>query len=1097
MSTRRPSSEPAVPPEDETTLPEEWNPDATPYVEGYDVAPDTVPPMVGVGVPAVVAVVPTRNPGPWLETTLAALAAQEYANLTTLVVDAGSVSDPTERVADVLPGAFVKRVPRGTFATAANAALGTIEGAAFFLFLHDDAELGAGAVQAMVEEAFRSNAGVVGAKLVDWDHPDHLRSMGGSVDKFGFSWPIAEPGELDQAQHDAVREAFVVSTAAMLVRADLFADLEGFATDIDGSGEDLDLCWRARIAGARTVVMPAAVVRHRERSELGDPTGRAAHLALRHQARVVLACYSPLTLLRVVPQAVVLAFLDMVAALVRGRVSAARDIGAALVWNVGHLPRTLAMRGRIKRTRRTSDGEIRRLQIKGSARLIGVIRQFTSSERTMGEAIAAAARNRNAADEGPAPTFWAAGAFLVAAFVLLFGSRALLVDGIPRIRQFTGLGSPTALLAEWWSGWRTPGLGSASAAPTLALVARVATWLTFGQAGLARTLLILMPLPLGAAAAWRLFRGCASYPARAAALLGYLVNPLPYNAISEGRWQALVAYAAAPSLVGRIARAGGWAPFDAAEPAPGSVQRQIVGLGIVVAAATTVAPVVALLTLAVALVVIVPMSVSGRDGNPLRAVTVTAGGLALSAVLHLPWTLSVLGASNRWAVLTGSDPSRTTPPSLSRAIMFDTGSHGSIVTVGLVAAVGVALLIASRERFRWASVAASAILLSLLSVVLAGRLAPSVALPPAEVLLSLAAAGVVLGFPLGVEAFRSDVVGGAFGWKQLLSVLAVLGVLAGSAPLVVDFLDGRWLAPRSDLAQALSPIRADVAVPGTRTLWLGDADALGTAGWVLADGTKFALTDGVSLDSSDLFPQEPGPGERALRTELRDAADGSTTRLGAALAAYGVRYVAVVERLAPLPYGRTRFPMDPALAEQLNLQFDLRRIDVNPGVVVYENLAALPVRGTTSAEEAADLASAGAASRLVEDRPQVAAWQVGGDPPTDLRGDVPADRSVLVLSALDDGWTFEVDGREVARKPLFGWAARFDGTRAGGAASLSYSASAGMVILHLIQLALLVSLPWLRRRRVSESRARFVRTRGLRGARSGSADVSTIEEVDA
>src|SRR5439155_18657224 len=143
---------------------------------------------------------------------------------------------------------------------------------------------------AMVEEAFRSNAGIVGAKLVDWDDPEHLRSVGGSIDKFGFAWPIAESNELDQAQHDAVREAFVVSTATMLVRCDLFADLGGFSTDIDGWGEDLDLCWRARVAGARTVVMPAAVVQHRERSELGDPTGRAHGLSLRHQARIMLAC---------------------------------------------------------------------------------------------------------------------------------------------------------------------------------------------------------------------------------------------------------------------------------------------------------------------------------------------------------------------------------------------------------------------------------------------------------------------------------------------------------------------------------------------------------------------------------------------------------------------------------------------------------------------------------------------------------------------------------------------------------------------------------------------------------------------------------------
>ena len=43
---------------------------------------------------------------------------------------------------------------------------------------------------------------------------------------------------------------------ATLVRADLFAALGGFDAVVDRDGEDLDLSWRARLLGARVMVVP-------------------------------------------------------------------------------------------------------------------------------------------------------------------------------------------------------------------------------------------------------------------------------------------------------------------------------------------------------------------------------------------------------------------------------------------------------------------------------------------------------------------------------------------------------------------------------------------------------------------------------------------------------------------------------------------------------------------------------------------------------------------------------------------------------------------------------------------------------------------------
>ena len=91
-----------------------------------------------------------------------------------------------------------------------------------------------------------------------------LLQVGLAADKTGVPLSPVEPGELDQEQHDAVRDVFFVPGACTLVRADLFAALGGFDPGIDLLGEDLDLCWRAHVAGARVLIAPAGRVRHLE-----------------------------------------------------------------------------------------------------------------------------------------------------------------------------------------------------------------------------------------------------------------------------------------------------------------------------------------------------------------------------------------------------------------------------------------------------------------------------------------------------------------------------------------------------------------------------------------------------------------------------------------------------------------------------------------------------------------------------------------------------------------------------------------------------------------------------------------------------------------
>lgn len=188
-------------------------------------------PLIGraTEAPPVVCSMVVRAPGEWFSEVLHALAAQDYPNVQTLffVIDDGGATDVAAKIQAVLPAAIVRMVEGNPgWGPVQNQVLRLVEGdAGFFCFLHDDVALEPGTISALIEEMFRSNAGLVGPKLVEWTDPRVLLEVGVGVDRLGERVSAVDPGEIDQEQHDAVRDVFTLPSACLLIRADLFREL--------------------------------------------------------------------------------------------------------------------------------------------------------------------------------------------------------------------------------------------------------------------------------------------------------------------------------------------------------------------------------------------------------------------------------------------------------------------------------------------------------------------------------------------------------------------------------------------------------------------------------------------------------------------------------------------------------------------------------------------------------------------------------------------------------------------------------------------------------------------------------------------------------
>ena len=1017
-------------------------------------------PLTGFGAPPVVAVMVTSDPGDWFDRTLVSLADQEYESLSVLVVDNGGTVDPTPRIADSLPTAFVKRLETDVgFSAAANEALVSIEGAAFYLFLHDDVALPPDGVTNLVAEAFRANAGVVGPKLVDWDDPARLRSVGSTVDPYGFRSSIADPGELDQSQHDTPREVFAVGDACLLIRADLFDAVGGFSDDLPYFGEDVDLCWRAHVAGARVAFCPIAVVSHRERfGERRDAENRE-RLELRHQARMMLTNYELRRLVWVAPTVAVLSLVDLLVSLLLGRFSRVGDIISSWTWNFVNVPSLIRSRARVRRSRGVRDANYLPLMRQGSSRLQTLVRGGEGENRVSAAADAGRDYLTRLRDEANRT---GVGLAVVATLLVLLGARDLFGGPIPVLREFGAAGDSVGVLfSQWWTAWREVGLGESAVPPAVVPSLGLAGTLLFGSLSLARRLLVLGPLFIGALGAWKLLAETHSTRARAAALAVYGLAPVALNSMAEGRLQALVVYAAAPWLLRRLAADAGLHPFVRGGRPPARL-RHLAGTGLLLAAVTAVTPVGAAI-LVVSMVVLGLVATVGIDRGAGRSLLGSLlGGVLFSLPVSAPWLIAQASGGDL-SSLAGMWSGRGATPSAAELITGDVGPVTvGVLGWGVVVAAGYCLVAGRRWRLGWGVGGWILALMSWTVAVVATR-ADVVAGAGVELLLVPAVLGVAIAVAMGALAFERDVMGSDFGASQLLSVVAIAGLLVTLVPIGVAAADGRWYLPEGDVARVLDDVDDGA---DHRAVWIGDADLLPVAGWELEDtpGVAVGVTVGLTPTISDRYHLDGGPGVDALREAVAATFAGETSRLGRVVAPMGVRYVVVVDRPAPQPFSPPGVGAPEVVLASLREQLDLSEIAVPPGMALFEVGDTWPLRSDLSTldDPPEDLRA------LLQAELPVPEAVLGRDAGTRFSGSLGAGERIGLAETTSAGWSLTVEGREADRGELFGWMSVFETPTAGDAELRWVTPPLARVLqaLQVVGLLVLVVLV-MRRRRIA------------------------------
>ena len=298
---------------------------------------------------ALAVVVVAHNSVGDLDALAASLSAQLKVEDEFVIVDNASV-DGTAALARTLPGspAVIDAGANRGFAAACRLGVGATA-APLVCLINPDTVLADGAL---------ARLRAVASERPDWAAwqpavmlPDgRINVAGGVVHYLGIGWAGQcgrDAGELATVPY----EAAFASGAALVVRREIWRELDGLRDDYFLYGEDLDLGLRLWLAGRRVGVEPRARVIHDYEFDKGP---RKWYLLERNRWRTVLATY-PLGLLVLVTPALLAAELGLLVVAARGGWLGAKL--RAQVATAAGLPRALARRRVVQRTRRIGAAE--------------------------------------------------------------------------------------------------------------------------------------------------------------------------------------------------------------------------------------------------------------------------------------------------------------------------------------------------------------------------------------------------------------------------------------------------------------------------------------------------------------------------------------------------------------------------------------------------------------------------------------------------------------------------------------------------------------------------------------------------------------------
>ena len=535
----------------------------------------------------ITAILVAHDGATWLPESIAAISAQTRPVDRLIAVDTGSIDNS----AKMLTGAgltVIKTDRDAGFGDAIALALGSAkkikseEQEELIWILHDDCAPTRTALQFLIDGLTdKPQVAFVGPKLRGWYDRKHLLEVGISIAVNGARWTGLDPREQDQGQFDRPLDVMAVSTAAMLARRQIFEDLGGLDPNLALFRDDVDLGWRARVAGFSVMTAPEALVYHAEASATERRSvdveeaflHRPRLLDRKNAAYVLLANASwwllPWITIQIVGSAAIRAIGFLFAKLPGYAADEIAAVGLLIIQ-----PRDLLMARKLRKQKRLMSpriirefippaGSQIRLAFEQARYALGKFFKPDIEEETLDDSMSYAdigVIDESFDDQDLVNVRRKSNWQSLKNQPLLLGLAATflisLIASRNRFGSITGgaLATPPSgamdLIAKYSESWHLVGLGSAASSPPWMAILAGASALTFGKVWLFLTIFFLLVPTLAFFAVYRSAKR-VGISVRLSVIGGviYAMSPVIWNSINEGRIGTLVVALLAPSFL--------------------------------------------------------------------------------------------------------------------------------------------------------------------------------------------------------------------------------------------------------------------------------------------------------------------------------------------------------------------------------------------------------------------------------------------------------------------------------------------------------------------------------------------------------------------
>jgi GT2 family glycosyltransferase len=209
-----------------------------------------------------------------------------------LVVDNGSVDGSAVDVSLQFPEVRIVRHSSNLgFSQGYNRAAPEARGRVI-VFLNNDTIVTPGWLGHLASELLSDPAVGVACSRVLFLDGSVINSLGGQLRLWTGSQELGYGQDKAFLEARRIVEPFYASGASMAIRRDLFNELNGFDPLIFAYGEDLDICWRARLRGYRVICVMESIVYHHGSAAWGIFNPKKVQLVTYGQIRAMVKSLS-------------------------------------------------------------------------------------------------------------------------------------------------------------------------------------------------------------------------------------------------------------------------------------------------------------------------------------------------------------------------------------------------------------------------------------------------------------------------------------------------------------------------------------------------------------------------------------------------------------------------------------------------------------------------------------------------------------------------------------------------------------------------------------------------------------------------------------